>query len=115
MLENISEMDSTGWITDKQKNNISVKYKFPENCPNVTILMESIINASPIKVIALCTEVEQYSEYIPFCEKAYVFKDINLFSKVACSVMYFPVIADREAIYSAEGIDRLDENGTILL
>ena len=77
--------------------------------------MEAELNADPLNVIALCAEVDLYKHLVPFCDKAFTIKQIDLFTKVASTIMYFPFISDRETLFVGEGIDRLNENGTILL
>ena len=115
MTQNLKEMDSTDWIEDKKKGTMSMKYKFPEGTETVSLLMEAIVDAPACNILAMCREVELYSKYVPFCDKAFTVKKFSEFSEVSTSIMYFPIIPNREAIYSAEGIDRLNVNGTILL
>ena len=77
--------------------------------------MQAKINANPLYVLALCSEASLYNKLVPFCDKAFTMKQIDLFTIIATTIMYFPFISDRETIFVGEGIDRLDVNGTIIL
>ena len=70
----ISRFINKGWLLDKDKDGISVKYKFPENSTTVSILMESTIPVEGIKLAALFNETELYPKYVPFCNKATLLK-----------------------------------------
>ncbi len=40
MIKNLKELDSDGWAIDKEKNGISVKYKFQKGCPSVSFKIQ---------------------------------------------------------------------------
>ena len=92
-----------------------MKYKFPEGTPSVSLLMESIVPVEAIKLTALVNETDLYPKYVPFCKKTILIKELSRSIRVCASHMLFPIIADRETIFVGEGIDRLKENGTIIL
>ncbi|CAD8111055.1 unnamed protein product [Paramecium sonneborni] len=114
MMKNLIELDSGGWTLDKKSHGISVSYKFPPKSSTVSLLMEADIEADCSKLMSLITEVELFSEYVPFCNYATTLKTLSKTQKVCSSQLYFPVISNRETIFLGQGIDRLDENGTIL-
>ena len=54
-------------------------------------------------------------EWLPFCSHAYNIKSVDLSSKVAYLKMELPLISDREMYLYGIGIDKLEENGKILI
>jgi hypothetical protein len=102
-------------MTDRDKNGIRVQYKFPPGTPTVSILMESIIDVEAIKLAALINETDLYPQYVPFCTSASCLKHINRSIRIATSMMYFPLIPNRETFFVGEAIDRLDEGGSFIL
>jgi hypothetical protein len=85
MVKNLLELESTGWNLDKSKNGITVSYKFPAGCPTVSIRMESTIPVETTKLMALITETNLFSKYVPFCTKSLLIKQINRSMKVGWS------------------------------
>ncbi|CAD8080141.1 unnamed protein product [Paramecium primaurelia] len=114
MTKNLIELDSTGWTLDKNSHGISISYKFPPKSSTVSLLMEAEIEADCAKLMSLITEVELFSEYVPFCNYATTIKTLSKTQKVCMSQLYFPVISNRETVFLGQGIDRLEEDGTIL-
>ncbi|CAK86658.1 unnamed protein product (macronuclear) [Paramecium tetraurelia] len=114
MMKNLAELDSNGWTLDKKSHGISISYKFPPKSSSVSLLMEAEIEADCAKLMSLITEVELFSQYVPFCNHAATLKTLSKTQKVCLSQLYFPVISNRETIFLGQGIDRLEENGTIV-
>ncbi|CAD8183574.1 unnamed protein product [Paramecium octaurelia] len=114
MMKNLIELDSSGWTLDKKSHGISISYKFPPKSSTVSLLMEAEIEADCAKLMSLITEVELFSKYVPFCNHATTLKTLSKTQKVCLSQLYFPVISNRETIFLGQGIDRLEENGTIV-
>lgn len=77
MIQNLAELDSTGWILDKQSHGISISYKFPPKTSTVSLLMEAEIDADCSKLMALISEVDLFSEYVPFCNFATTLKNLS--------------------------------------
>ncbi|CAD8177057.1 unnamed protein product [Paramecium octaurelia] len=114
MIKNLMELESNGWTLDKSSHGISVSYKFPPKSSTVSLLMEAEVETDCAKLMALITEVELFSEYVPFCNYATTIKLLSKTQKVCVSQLYFPVISNRETVFFGQGIDRLEENGTIV-
>lgn len=77
MMKNLIELDSNGWTLDKNYHGISVSYKIPPKSSTVSLLMETEIEADCAKLMSLITEVELFSEYVPFCNNASVIKTLS--------------------------------------
>lgn len=115
MIKNLRELECTDWIPDVTKSGITVKYKFPPGTSTASMYMETVIPVNAVRVLALVNEVDLNYLWVPFCRRTYVNKVINRSCKVCTSEMYFPLIPNRETVFIGEGIDRLKENGTIIL
>lgn len=77
MTKNLIELDSSGWTLDKNSHGISISYKFPPKSSTVSLLMEAEIEADCSKLMSLITEVELFSEYVPFCNHATTIKTLS--------------------------------------
>ena len=77
--------------------------------------MEGDIDVPVFKMIALANESEHMPEFVPFIERSNNIKIVHKARKVAYSFLNFPVISNRETYFYAEGFDRLEENGTMVL
>lgn len=115
MIKNLQELESDGWSSDGVKDGISIKYKFPSGTNTASMLMETDIPVSAIRVLALVNEVDLNYLWVPFCKRTYVNKVLSRACKVCTSEMYFPLIPNRECVFVGDGYDRLKENGTIVL
>jgi len=57
---------------------------------------------------AIIIEADLYKEWLPFCKKSLLVKQINDFEKVVYIKMNIPIISPREGYLDGMGIDRLD-------
>ncbi len=65
--------------------------------------------------MTLVNECELFDKYVPFCSKSTKIKQISKASKIAYTLMSFPMIADRECYFYGEGFDRFDVDGTLVV
>ena len=77
MIKNLIELDSSGWTLDKKSHGISISYKFPPKSSTVSLLMEADIETDCAKLMSLITEVELFSQYVPFCNHATTLKSLS--------------------------------------
>ncbi|CAD8157601.1 unnamed protein product [Paramecium pentaurelia] len=114
MQINLNELESSGWIIEKNTKTLIIKYKIDSKNSTVTLFMDSVFEANVTKLMALINEIELYQNYVPFCVRSSMPKRIGKCCKICDIQVYFPLISDRKAVFVGEGIDRLNINGTIV-
>lgn len=60
-------------------------------------------------------QVNLYNHWVPFCTKGENLYDLSPLEKVCYLQFKIPFLAERYAYFYAMGIDRIDENGTIVI
>ncbi|CAD8062108.1 unnamed protein product [Paramecium sonneborni] len=114
MQLNLNELESDGWVIEKNTKSLVIKYKIDSKNSTVTLFMDSVFEANITKLMALINEIELYQNYVPFCVRSSMPKRIGKCCKICDIQVYFPLISDRKAVFVGEGIDRLNINGTIV-
>ncbi|CAD8068172.1 unnamed protein product [Paramecium sonneborni] len=114
LTQNLNELDSGGWRIEKQTQNLIIKYKLFEEEQTVTVYLDSVFEANITKLMALINEIDLYQNYVPFCQRSSMNKQLSKTCKICDIIVYFPFISDRRAVFVGEGIDRLMINGTIV-
>ncbi|CAK93352.1 unnamed protein product (macronuclear) [Paramecium tetraurelia] len=114
LTQNLNELESGGWRIEKQTQNLIIKYKLFEEESTVTVYLDSVFEANITKLMALINEIDLYHNYVPFCQRSSMNKQLTKTCKICDIVVYFPFISDRRAVFVGEGIDRLMINGTIV-
>jgi len=105
-----------GWITEKANDQVVVKYKYIPNTELISIKIEGVVDCPLINLLTLIYETELYNLWVPFLSQAEQLKIIHRASKVAYLRLGLPYpLSDREVYLGGIGVDRLDENGTILI
>jgi len=66
-------------------------------------------------LLALIYEIELFKNWVPFCDQSYTLKRVKWCEKVVYLKLGLPILSDREGYLDGFGVDRLDENGTILI
>ncbi|CAD8155225.1 unnamed protein product [Paramecium pentaurelia] len=114
LTQNLNELESGGWRIEKQTQNLIIKYKLFEEEQTVTVYLDSVFEANITKLMALINEIDLYQNYVPFCQRSSMNKQLTKTCKICDIIVYFPFISDRRAVFVGEGIDRLMINGTIV-
>ncbi|CAD8067423.1 unnamed protein product [Paramecium sonneborni] len=114
LTQNLNELESGGWRIEKQSQNLIIKYKLFEEEQTVTVYLDSVFEANITKLMALINEIDLYQNYVPFCQRSSMNKQLSKTCKICDILVYFPFISDRRAVFVGEGIDRLMINGTIV-
>lgn len=57
---NLNELDSDGWIVEKNTKSLLVKYKINSKNSTVTLFMDSVFEANITKLMALINEIDLY-------------------------------------------------------
>lgn len=60
MQLNLHELDSDGWIVEKNTKSLVVKYKIDSKNSTVTLFMDSVFEANITKLMALINEIDLY-------------------------------------------------------
>jgi len=107
--------DEEGWLSEKFEGKTHVKYKQLPQSKTVSIKIEAELDISIFNLCALIYEIELFKNWVPFCDKSYTIKKIKRAEKVVYLKLGLPILSDREAYMDGFGVDRLDENGTILI
>ena len=60
MQINLNELESDGWIIEKNTKTLVIKYKIDSKNSTVTLFMDSVFEANVTKLMALINEIELY-------------------------------------------------------
>jgi hypothetical protein len=79
-------------------------------------MVEADLDKMPIfNLCALIYEIELFKNWVPFCEESATLKHIGLAQKVVYLKLGLPYVSHRESYLDGFGIDRLRENGTVVI
>lgn len=56
-----------------------------------------------------------YSQWVPFCKESLDIENISALEKIAFLKFSFPLLADRCAFIHGIAMDRIEENGTMVI
>jgi hypothetical protein len=105
-----------GWNTERADETVTVKYKFIPKTELVSLKLEGEVDCPLINLLTLIYENELYTQWVPFMSKSDPIKVIHRGSKVAYMKLGLPFpLSDRDICLAGLGVDRLEENGTILV
>jgi hypothetical protein len=81
----------------------------------VTIKFEKEIDVNLIDLVSIIYEVGKYPKWFPFCRLSEVLNQPGKAKKVVYMISAIPVISDRDFLIYGFGINKLKEEGTILI
>lgn len=81
----------------------------------ITLKVEAKVDISIKTLISLVYEVELYTKWMPFCKEGNMLKKIDRSTKVAHLKFNLPIISNREVFLWGAGIDRIYQNGKMLI
>jgi len=110
MLNHFSNNDGYKEIVESD-----YKYYIKKNRPgSVTLKFEKLIEANMIDLISLIYEVNYYARWFPMVKSAKTLSQPEKSKKLCHFVHDLPLISDRDFVVYAFGVNRVQENRTIL-
>jgi len=108
--------DSQDWKVEKATETVNISYKQIEGTKLITLKMEGEIDVPLLHLLTLIYEIDLWDQWVPFLKKPVELKQIHRAAKMVYIDIGLPFpLADRNAHIYGTGIDRLKENGTILI
>ena len=98
------------------KHGFMIQYKYIPNSKLIALRLETTaIDMEIQKLLAIIYEIELYTQWFPFCKYAKNIKTVDKARKVVHVKVDPPFVSDREVFIHGIGIDRLNEDGSIVI
>lgn len=119
MLEKIKICDEVmnspkeGWKLQKvnEQSELAVKVQGT----NLEIRYEGILNANIENLCVMIYQVDLFSEWVPFCSYSEDLKNLSPLEKLCFFKIKVPLLTEFFCFLHGIGIDRIEENGSILI
>jgi hypothetical protein len=108
--------ESQDWKVEKATDSVNIFYKQIEGTQLITLKIEGEIDVPLLHLLTLIYEIDMWDQWVPFLKKPNELKHVHRAAKVVHIDIGLPFpLADRNAHIYGTGVNRLDENGTILI
>ncbi len=91
--------DLTGYKLDKKEDNITMHYKIMEKENLVAIQVQSEVNVSMERFLAIASQIELYDKYVPFNYETKCLKQNARNKKIGRSKIFIPLLNNRQAYF----------------
>jgi hypothetical protein len=117
MKKIMQEMEDTqDWTSDSLNSVVKISYKFIPNTELISLKMEAEVDVPIQTMMTLLYEINLWSHWFPFIKRTAEVKRIHRGAAVYYLELGLPYpLQNRETHIYGFGVDRLRENGTILI
>jgi len=91
-----SNVASTEWSATNNKNGINAFIGKSVNSGVIPTKVEMTVSASPEKVLRVIVDVNNYSEWVPYCKKSFTIQKVSDTVSYAYQRISAPLVADRD-------------------
>lgn len=109
----LNEINTKEGYTKIKNNNFDMAFKQGKN--DITIFFEKVLDISIVNLLSLIYEVEFYNKWFPFCKTSNCLIQPGKARKLVYLVNAIPIISDRDFLIYGFGVNRMQDNNTMLL
>ena len=109
----LTELNDKETYTKVKGSKINSSFRKYEN--NIILKFETDIEVNIIDLISIIYEIENYKKWCPYTEISENLSQPGKAKKCAYFVLNIPIITNRDFLVYGFGINRIKENGTVLL
>ncbi len=109
-LEELNDNNTYTKVNGSKVNASTRKYN-----DNVILKFETDIEVNIIDLVSIIYEIENYKKWCPFTKISENINQIGKAKKIAYFIVNIPIITNRDFLIYGFGINRIKENGTVLL